>query len=239
MRWLYGKGRIIVNILLAALMIALYIATTTPVAQSVISELYNSPVYRGYEKGVVGMECAVSWNAAAMPDMLRILKENDLKITFFVSGAWAEDNQELLVQMVRDGHEIGTMGQLPMRDGDTDAVREDIARSVDIIHTVSGVRPKLYYSGTRRLPSSTRAASRLGLTHVLCTVDLLSGRGKAEDILLRALDAPFDGSILLIQPTAEAVKALPACISGLKQRGLRIGTVSEALGEHIQKEVRV
>ncbi len=239
MRWLYGKGRTIVNILLTALMIALYIATTTPVAQSAMSELYNSPVYRGYQEGVVGMECAVSWNAKALPEFLKVLKEKGIRITFFVSGEWAQENKELLVQMAQDGHEIGTMGQLPMRDGDPDEITADIARSVDVIKTVSGVEPKLYYSGTRRLSSSTRAANKLGLTHVLCTVDLLSGRGKAQDILLRALDAPFDGSILLIQPTAEAVKALPACISGLEQRGFRIVPVTETLGEHIQKEVRV
>ena len=239
MRWLYGKGRTIVNILLTALMITLYVATTTPVAQSAMSELYNSPVYRGYQKGVVGMECAVSWNAAAMPELLQVLKERDIQITFFVSGDWAQENKELLVQMVQDGHEIGTMGQLPMRDGDPDEVTADIARSIDVIKEVSGIKPELYYSGTRRLKSSTRASNRLGLTHVLCTVDLLSGRGNAEDILLRALDAPFDGSILLIQPTAEAVKALPACISGFEQRGFRIVTVSKTLGEHTQKEVRV
>ena len=239
MRWLYKKGRTIVNILLAALMVALYIATTTPVAQSAMSELYNSPVYRGYGKGVIALECAVSWNAAAMPELLSILKERGIKITFFVSGEWAQSNKELLVQIVQDGHEIGTMGQLPMRDGNPEEVLADVARSVEAIQTVSGVEPKLYYSGMRRLSSSTRAANRLGLTHVLCTVDLLSGRGKAEDILLRALDAPFDGSILLIQPTAEAVKALPACISGLEQRGFRIVPVTETLGEHTQKEVRV
>ncbi len=239
MRWLYKKGRTIVNILLTALMVALYIATTTPVAQSAMSELYNSPVYRGHGKGVIALECAVSWNAKALPELLSLLKERGVKITFFVSGDWAQNNKELLVQIAQDGHEIGTMGQLPMRDGSPEEVVADIARSVEAIQAVSGVEPKLYYSGMRRLNSSTRAANRLGLTHVLCTVDLLSGRGKAEDILLRALDAPFDGSILLIQPTAEAVKALPACISGLEQRGFRIVPVTETLGEHTQKEVRV
>jgi peptidoglycan/xylan/chitin deacetylase (PgdA/CDA1 family) len=95
------------------------------------------------------------------------------------------------------------------------------------------------HSGVRRVTTSTNAANKLGLTHVLCTVDLLSGRGDFEDILSRALDRPFDGSILLIQPTAEAVKAMSACIDGLRQQGFRIATVSETLGEHSQKEVRV
>ncbi len=239
MRWLRGKGRTLVNAVLAILMVTLYIATATPLAQSAMSEIYSSPIYRGHEEGVIGLECAVSWNAAALPELITLLREKDVHITFLVSGEWAQDNQELLVQMVRDGHEIGTMGQDPMRDGNAKAVVADIEQSIQTIHAVSGVRPVLYYSGTRAVNNSTRAARQLGLTHVLCTADLLSGRGTAQDILSRALDQPFDGTILLIQPTAEAVKAMPACLDGLRQQGFRIVTVSETLGEHTQKEVRV
>lgn len=239
MDMLRGRGRALVNTMLAVLMATLYFTTTTPVAQSVMGDLYNSPVYRGHEGGVVAVECAVSWNAAALPELLDTLKDKDARITFLVSGEWAKENPDLLVRMVQDGHEIGTMGQDPMQDGSTDAVAEDIDRSVQTIHALSGVWPTLYYSGVRRVTTSTNAANKLGLTHVLCTVDLLSGRGDFEDILSRALDRPFDGSILLIQPTAEAVKAMSACIDGLRQQGFRIATVSETLGEHSQKEVRV
>ncbi len=239
MDMLRGRGRSLVNTMLAVLMAALYFTTTTPVAQSVMGELYNSPVYRGHEKGVVALECAVSWNAKALPELMDILKEKDIQITFLVSGDWANDNSDMLLRMVQDGHEIGTMGQEPMEDGGADAVAEDVDRSIQTIHALSGIWPTLYYSGVRRVPASTRAANELGLTHVLCTVDLLSGRGDSKDILSRALERPFDGSILLIQPTAEAVKAIPACIDGLQQQGFRIVTVSETLGEHSQKEVRV
>ena len=239
MDMLRGKGRAFVNVLLAALMAMLYFTTATPIAQSVMGALYNSPVYRGHKKGVIAVECAVNWNAAAIPNLLATLKEKNIHITFVVSGAWAQQNPELLVQMVQEGHEIGTMGQNPMQDGSADVVAADIKESLQIINTVAGIRPKLYYSGVRRVANSTRAANKLGLTHVLCTVDLLSGRGDSADILSRALDKPFDGSILLIQPTAEAAKALPACIEGLQQQGFRIGTISETLGEQSQKEVRI
>jgi|GEM_PF-118637 len=239
MDWLYGKGKIVVNLLLAALMIALYLATSAPAAQSAMSDLYNSPVYRGHKKGVVAIECAVSWNAAALSDLLALLRERNLQITFLVSGEWAEQNPALLQEMAKGGHEIGTLGQDPARDGDEKTVEQDLAQSVKAIGTLSGVYPELYYSGARRLGASAEAARRLGLTHVLCTVDLLSGRGNAQDILLRALDKPFDGSILLIQPTAEAVKAMPACIDGLAKKGFRVVTVSATLGDNIQKEVKV
>ncbi len=232
-----GKGRAFVNVLLVTLMLVLYLATSTPIAQSAIGELYNSPVYRGQEKGVVGFECAVSWNASALPELLSILEENKLRITFMVSGEWAEENSKLLREMVRSGHEIGTMGQEPMRDGGADFLFADISHSLKSIYEASGVFAELYYSGARTIKNSTQAALKLGLTHVLCTTDLLSGRGLASDISSRALDKPFDGTILLIQPTAEAIKAMPECIEDFDKLGLRIVTVSEALGEYKQRKV--
>lgn len=230
MDWLYGKGKIFVNLLLVALITALYIATAAPGTREAMSSLYNSPVYRGQKKGVVAIECAVSWNAAALPGLLDLLKERNVAITFFVSGEWAQQNPDLLRRMANEGHEIGTMGQDPNLDGDEQAVEKDLAQSVKTIGALSGVYPALYYSGTRKLGPSAQAAQKLGLTHVLCTVDLLSGRGNAQDILLRALDNPFDGSILLIQPTAEAVRAVPACIDGLQKKGFRVAAVSAAFG---------
>jgi hypothetical protein len=52
MDMLRGRGRALVNTMLAVLMATLYFTTTTPVAQSVKGDLYNSPVYRGHEEGV-------------------------------------------------------------------------------------------------------------------------------------------------------------------------------------------
>lgn len=233
MRWfgINQKERASINVLLSILIVLLYFATSTPTAQLAMSSLYSNPIYRGHEKHTVALECAVSWNAAALPDMLKVLKERNVKITFFVSGEWAKENEELLKQMASDGHEIGTMGYSPMLDGSTEQVVADLHESVSIIESATFVKPQLYYSGTRDCNTSSRAADQTGLEHVLCTVDLLSGRGDAADILSRALDRPFDGSILLMQPTANAVQALPALIEGLTQQGYRITTVSGALGK--------
>lgn len=233
------KGRTLINAALAGMMVVFYIMVSNPAVKTAMGGLYNSPIYSGYARDTVGIECAVSWNAAALPEMLDLLEERDIRITFFVSGEWAQQNKALLLRMVRDGHEIGTMGHVPAQDGDSKALRMDLEKALQITQQICGVQPTLYYSGARGMSNSTKAARSLGLLHVSCTADLLSGRGDAEDILMRALDKPFDGSILLIQPTAEAAKALPAVLDGLAQSGFLAGTVSEALGEYNKKEVRV
>ena len=229
MRWFKRNGRALVNAALAVLIVALYITTTTPVAQSAVSELYNSPIYRGQREGVIGLECAVSWDAEALPAILTVLREKNARITFLVSGDFAADNPNIIAELLRDGHELGTMGSTPFFDGNRKAVTADIERSLATIQRVSGIRPVLYYSGTRDTAISAKAAAWLHITHILCTVDLLSARGDAQDILTRALDQPFDGSILLLQPTAQALRALPAILDGLREQGFTVAPVSETL----------
>jgi peptidoglycan/xylan/chitin deacetylase (PgdA/CDA1 family) len=219
-----------VNVCLAVLIFVFYCATSMPLSQTAMSSVYGGPILRGSQKGTVALECAVDWNAAQLPKMLDILKGSGEKITFFVSGAWAKKNSELLCEMVRQGHEIGTMGSNPAFDGTLDEVNADIRESVEAIEAACGVKPTLYYSGGRNERVSGQAAKRLGLRHVLCSVDVLSARGTAEDVLLRASEAPFDGSIMLMQPTAALVEALPAILASLKKQGWTMTGVSRMLG---------
>ncbi|MEL7607922.1 MAG: polysaccharide deacetylase family protein [Bacillota bacterium] len=222
-------GRQMVNILLACLIILLYVATSHPNVQSVMGTLYAGPIYRGQGEGKAALYVAVDWNAAALESILDELQASGTHITFCVGGTWAKDNPELLRRIAADGHEIGTMGMDPGNDGDLPFVMEDLDASVSAIKNGCGVTASFYYSGTRSIPNSTRAAQALGLVHILCTVDLLSARGDETEILARALDQPFDGTILLMQPTAAAARALPQIIAALKQKGLEVVPVGDVV----------
>ena len=222
-------GRQMVNILLACLILLLYVVTSHPNVQSVMGTLYAGPVYRGQGDGKAALYLAVEWDAAALESILDALKESGTHVTFCVSGTWAKDNPELLRRIAADGHEIGTMGMDPGSDGDLPFVMEDIEASVSAIKNGCGVTALFYYSGTRSVTNSTRAAQALDLVHILCTVDLLCARGDETDILARALDHPFDGTILLMQPTAAAARALPQIIASLKQNGLEVVPVGDVV----------
>lgn len=235
-RW-NRKNAAATNVLIAVLMLLLYVSTATPLAKEALSYLYQSPVYRGHAKDAVALSCAVSWNAAALPALLELLEERNVTATFYVSGDWAKSNQDMLRGMARAGHEIGTLGQTPLSDGDAAYVKRDIAESLHSIEAVAGVQPRLYHSGLRDKETSSEAAGALGLLHVLCTVDLLSARGDTADIASRALENPFDGSIILMQPTSAAVEALPVWLDAITAQGRRIVPVSEVLGERYVKDV--
>ncbi|HWS29151.1 MAG TPA: polysaccharide deacetylase family protein [Clostridia bacterium] len=218
-----------VNALLVFLIVTLYLVTGNPEAQQAMALSYGTPVYRGQAEGKIAVEFAVSWNAQALTDILDTLKENDTCVTFAVSGEWAEGNPELLKRMYEDGHELATMGYDPNKDGRLSWVTEDVRRSLEAIESGSGATVRVYYSGNRNIAVSSGAASALSLTQVICTSDLLCARGTAEDILARALQSPIEGSIVLMQPTSEAAKALQGLIDAFQEKGIRLTTVKDVL----------
>ncbi len=214
---------IITNVLLALLILGLYIGTTEPKVISVFA-----PIYRGQAEDKVALQFAVSWNAAALGEILDTLKENGVTATFAVSGQWAKDNPDLLRRMVSEGHEIATMGQYPDMEGNLSWTMEDISAAAETIETLCGQRPQLYYAGSRSMLISSWAAKKLGMTHVSCTLDLLSAKGTAEDIINRAAQ-PIDGGIFLLLPTAACNEALPGLLKLLNGKGLQVTSVGDVL----------
>ncbi len=205
---------------------ALYALTSGGDAVSTVSALYAGPVYRGSSEDSVALEIAVSWDANAVQDMLDTLKKYGVHATFALSGEYAQTQPALARRIADEGHEIATMGFDPSFDGDAAAVRADIAESLAAIKKATDVSPVLYYSGERETAPSARAARRLGLTHVLCTLDLRCARGTAEDIMKRGLNEPLAGSIILMQPTRAGADALAGLIEGFLAKGIRVTTVS-------------
>ena len=218
-----------VNVLILLLIALIYVVTGTRVGDNAIAALSSGTVYRGAQNGRVALECTVSWDAEAVTDMLDVLKARDEQMTFFVSGRWAKTHASTLRRMTEEGHEVGTCGYAPLLDGGVGMVMQDVSASAGVIQGITGGTVTCYHSGMRDRTVSARAAGRLGLTHVSASCDLLCGRGGAEDILSRASGQLFDGSILLLQPTAAAAEALDALLTDIREAGFEPATVGEAL----------
>lgn len=194
-----------------------------------IAALSSGTVYRGAENGCVALECAVTWDAMGVTQMLDILAEENTQITFFVSGRWAKAHAATVQRMVQEGHEVATCGYTPSLDGGVSLIEKDVAASTGIIEGITGQQVRYYYAGLRDRNTSARAAGQLGLIHVAASTDLLTGRGNADAILQRASEQVFDGSLLMLQPTAAAIAALPELLEEIRELGYEPSTVSMAL----------
>ncbi len=216
-----------VNIWILAVIVLLYVVTGTGIGDDAIAAFSRGAVYRGGRAGAVALECAVTWDARAMDDILDTLEEKDVDITFFVSGRWANAHAKTLERMAADGHEIGTCGYEPTLDGGVSLLTRDIGASVGVIERIAGTEIRYYHAGLRDVDRSVRAAERLGLTTVASTYDLLTARYTAAEIVQNASDQAFDGTIYLLQPTAQAAEALPRLIDALLMLGYEIVPVGE------------
>src|SRR5690625_5960358 len=59
-----------------------------------LKDLPPSPIYRGHpEKNMVALMINVSWGKEYIPNILKTLKEKDVKATFFIEGKWAKDRK--------------------------------------------------------------------------------------------------------------------------------------------------
>ena len=61
------------------------------------------------EKKMVSLLFLVESNDS-VTEILKILSDKKVKATFFVDGNWVEKNNDALIQIINEGHEIGNLG---------------------------------------------------------------------------------------------------------------------------------
>ena len=146
------------------------------------------------------------------------------------SGEWAENNPALLMRMAAEGHEIASMGYYPDMDGRIGWIVKDVRRANEAVKKICGAEPAIYYEGSRNTVTSTLAAKKLKLTAVSSTIDLLTAKGTAADILSRLPEKPIEGSIILLRPTAACKEALSGIINAIEEKGIGLTCTGDVLG---------
>ena len=112
MFFVFNKQKIIAYGVTLLTVIFLFVVATKIDGSKKAVETYSEntrllPVYqvKTEEKKVAfTMNCA--WNADDIDSILETLKNNDVKITFFVVGSWVDKYPEAVKKMSEAGHEI-------------------------------------------------------------------------------------------------------------------------------------
>lgn len=116
-------------------------------------EEFDLPREHGAE---IMVERGAKVSAAGLKKVLRLLKRYGVKATFFVTGNFAEQQPELVQEIVADGHEVGCHGVNHFEPQKTDMVR-----SKKIVERVAGV--KVYgYRQPRMFEVDYRELKRCG-----------------------------------------------------------------------------
>lgn len=174
-----------------------------------------------------------------VPEILDALRQYDAHITFFITGAWADANPDMVRTIVAAGHEVANHSyshpSFPKLT-DEEMIRE-LARCEAMMQTVAGVNTRPYwrppYGDENR--HVLEVAAGQGYRSIFWTLDSLDsvGKPKTKDFIVKRVTEtaiPLDGAIILQHVAADpSVDALPEILARLYAKDLRVVTITELL----------
>lgn len=184
------------------------------------------------KKIALTFDCA--WGVDYTDELLKILKEENVSVTFFMVKFWVEKYPEYVKKIFDNGHEIGThssthpyMSKLSVKD-QTKELTQSIKSIEDIIKSkVNCFRPP--YGDYNDALIDT--ASNLNLYTIQWDVDSLDWKNlPAEQIEERVLTRAKNGSIVLFHNQGlNTSKSLKNIITKLKERGYAFCSVYDLI----------
>jgi len=196
------------------------------------------------ERKVVALTFDHSWGNKFTPSILDTLKANNIKVTFFIMGPWAQKYPEVAKRMVADGHEIASHGYRHQNYGDMtrEWVKEDIEKSHALIKEVTGVEAKLirppngHYS-----KQSLKVTDELRYKTIIWNIDSLDWKNPGRDVIVeRVMKRLKPGGIILMHASdtpVQTAEALPILLEKVKAQGYEIVPVGQLLEQYSESGI--
>ena len=172
-------------------------------------------------------------NPETTPQLLQMLRERNIKATFFVLGNMVAKHPEVLKMIADEGHEIGShsWSHPQLTRISQAAVDKELGNTSEAIFQVTGKKP-IYLRppyGSMKPTLRTYIEDKYGLTIVNWAVDPNDWKNRNSQAVYDAIMAQVKpGAIVLahdIYPTT--VAAMPRVLDDLIAKGYKFGTISD------------
>ncbi|NLY70082.1 MAG: LysM peptidoglycan-binding domain-containing protein [Clostridiales bacterium] len=192
-------------------------------------------IYKGNpSKKMVALTFDATYGDNQTYRILEILRNNNIKATFFLSGIWLYNFPDLVRAIAADGHEIGNhsythphMSQITLPEVDSQVIRTEA-----LIKNIAGTDPYLFRPPYGEYNQAfLNALASLGYLTIMWTIDSIDWKYPGPDqIISRVVDNIEPGAIILMhQSVSQTADALPELIARLKELGYSFGTVTQVL----------
>jgi peptidoglycan-N-acetylglucosamine deacetylase len=220
----------------------LFVLYTSGGAAPVFGPKDNIPIYSVKTSGKqIALTFDAAWGADKTDALLDIFDKYHIKVTFFVTGMWADANPDVLKKISARGHEIGSHSYTH-KDFATLSEAEmikELDRSADSIERITGKRPTIF-----RAPYGSWNAKIVDVVgkqqydFIQWDVDSLDWKGLTPDAMETRIFAKVQsGSIILFHNDGKNTpQALPAIIEKLQAKGLKPVTVTELVNESLETQ---
>lgn len=223
--------------------------TATPVAQeaplppnltfTVPPQLQGQIVYQATPPATAEKVIALTFDdgpwEGTTEQVLDILKQNNIKATFYFVGQAIQENPEIAKKVAVAGHAIGnhTWRHL-MDDMDETTAVEELSNTAKLIYQATGVRTHLMRPPGGNLGGGlVNYAQKKGYLVTMWSADSSDYYASTPLIIDNVLQNATPGGIILLHDgggdRTQTVEALPQIISSLRRQGYKFVTVPELM----------
>lgn len=182
----------------------------------------------------VAISFDASWGAERTEKILDILRENEIKTTFFLTGFWVEEHPDLVRLIAAEGHEIGnhTATHPHLSACTAEQIRNELSRVEEMITEISGQKPDLFRPPFGDYTNQViSVASGLGYKTIQWSIDSLDWQNlTADEIVQRVTNRAHKGAIVLFHNNGlHTADALPDIIDYFKRNDYAVVPISELI----------
>ena len=202
----------------------------TSATYSKLLPIYN--VQTDEKKVAFTMNCA--WNADDIDSILETLKNNNVKITFFIVGDWIDKFPEAVKKINSEGHEIASHSNTHPHVNNLSYEEniKEIEESNKKIDNITGKKTKVYRPPYGEYNDTViKAAQDKGYYCIQWSIDTLDYTGITGEEMWKRLDGKIkSGDIVLSHNgTKHTADCLDMLIKNIKNKGLKIVPVSDLI----------
>lgn len=183
-------------------------------------------------KVAITFDCA--WGADDIPAILNILKEKNVKATFFLVGEWVKRNPEEAKMIAEQGHDVANHSEnhFKMSALSKDKIKKEIMECAKTIEEVTGIKPDLFRAPYGDYNDNVISiAKQNGCFTIQWSVDSLDWKpGISQEAILNRISNVKSGDIFLFHnDTQHTDKVLGKVIDMIKEKGMNPVPVSELI----------
>lgn len=202
------------------------------------------PIYEvETDKKIIALTFDISWGNQTPIPVIEILKENNIKCTFFLSGPWVKQYPAIAKQIQKNGHEIGSHGyrHINLSTLSKAEIKEEIMKAHKNIQEITGIQPKLIRTPNGDYNDNViEAIHEVNYEAIQWGTDSLDWMNPGVNTIIeRVTKKAHPGDIILMHASdtcKQTAEALPVIIKNLKEQGYEFVTVSELIKESSQNK---